>query len=170
MRRAALYLAVLLAVRAIPGPTDAARASLPPADRSIRIALRASAVPVLLPRSLPRAIGPIRSVAVISAGRRGYYVGYSPIAHCAGALACAFFHVAGFAAPARLERLAHDRPVQLFDGTRGIFRPQDCSGASCTEASLFFVRRSTLYELDARVAADALSVLANAYRTLHVLR
>jgi hypothetical protein len=149
---------------------DSATASLPPVDRGLRSAVRASGVPVLLPLPPPRAIGSVRSVAVISAGRGGYYVGYSPLPHCAGALACAFFHVAGFAPPARLERLEHDRSLRLFDGTRAVFRPKDCSGAGCTEASLLFARRGTLYELDAKVPASDLEVLVNAYRTLHSVR
>ncbi|MGD0474394.1 MAG: hypothetical protein ABSB70_14450 [Candidatus Velthaea sp.] len=167
MRRIVLCLAAIAAMLARP---ECAPASSPAIDSSARTALRASGVPVLLPSPLPRAIGTIRSVAVVNAGRGGYYVGYSPLAHCAGALACAFFHVAGFAAPARLEPLAHDRPVLLFDGTHAVFRAKDCSGSSCTEASLLFERRGSLYEIDAKVPAGDLTVLVSAYRTLHVVR
>jgi hypothetical protein len=151
-------------------PNAATAATRLPAGRAIRGALRASAVPVLLPSALPRELGSVRSVAVISAGRDGYYVGYSPLDHCAGALACAFFHIAGFAPPARLEHLGHDRALRLSDGTRALYRPSDCSGASCTEASLFFARRGTLYELDAKTGADDLRVLTQVYRTLRIER
>jgi len=139
-------------------------------DRGVRSALRASAVPVLLPSELPRALGFIRSVAVISADRAGYYVGYSPLEHCAGGLRCALFHVAGFTKSGPFEQQQHDRPLQLFDGTRAVFRPRDCSGAACTEASLFFTRRGVLYELDANAAADGLAVLTDAYRALRIFR
>jgi hypothetical protein len=150
--------------------SDRASAHSPATYNSLRSALDASAIPVLLPSPLPRAIGSVRSVTVISAGRSGYYVGYSPLRHCAGALACAFFHVAGFAPPARLEPLERDRPIRLFDGTRAVFRPKDCSGSGCTEASLLFTRRGALYELDAKVPANDLDVLLTAYRNLRVVR
>jgi hypothetical protein len=151
-------------------PASQAPATRTPVDRGVRSALRASAVPVLLPSKLPRALGGIRSLAVISADRAGYYVGYSPLEHCAGGLRCALFHVAGFAKSGRLEHRKHDRPLRLFDGTPALFRPKDCSGAACTEASLFFTRRGVLYELDANVAAHGLAVLTDAYRALRIVR
>ena len=167
MKRAAACIATLVTLF---WHADAAAADQPPPNPSVRSALRASAVPVLLPSKLPRELGNVRSVAVIGAGRGGYYVGYSPLEHCAGALACAFFHVAGFAGPARLEHSEHDRALRLSDGTRALYRPRDCSGASCSEASLFFVCRGTLYELDAKTGADDLRTLLGAYRNLHRLR
>jgi hypothetical protein len=161
----------LVALAGLPWGPQIAQANGPMVDPSSRGELRASAVPVLLPSlPLPRAFGVVRSVAVVSAGRRGYYVGYSSVERCAGALSCASFHVAGFAAPARLEPARYDRPARLFDGTRAVFRPRDCSGAGCTESSLFFKRRDTLYELDAKVADDDFRALAAAYRTLRKLR
>jgi hypothetical protein len=167
MKRTAAFLTAALALLWHIGTATASQA---PMSRDLRGALRASAVPVLLPSPLPRALGRVRSVAVISAGRGGYYVGYSALERCGGALACAFFHVAGFAGPARLEHLERDRTLRLSDGTRGVFRPKDCSGASCTEASLFFTRRGTLYELDVKIGDDDRGVLSDAYRTLRAVR
>jgi hypothetical protein len=140
------------------------------ADPSVANALREGVVPVLLPLSLPRALGTIRSVAVIRAWRSGYYIGYSTVKDCAGALACAVFHVAGFAGPVRLESSGHDRKLRLFDGTAAVFRPADCSGASCTEASLFFHRSGALYELDAKTGCSDFRVLTSVYRRLRVVR
>jgi hypothetical protein len=160
------------ASRAQAGPSSASRApaSRVSLDRGVRSALRASAVPVLLPSALPRKLGFIRSVAVISADRAGYYVGFSPLKHCAGGLRCAIFHVAGFAKTGPVEHQEYDRPLQLADGTRALFRPSDCSGAACTEASLFFARRGVLYELDANAGADDRVVLTDTYRALHIVR
>ncbi len=136
----------------------------------VRTALRASIVPVLLPR-LPGALGPIRSIAVISAGHNGYYVGFSTLGQCGGALSCSSFHVAGYPNTRRLDRsYRHDHAVRLFDGTQGFYRPADCSGASCSEASLFVERSYGVYEIDAKVDRDELAVLEHAYRTLQPLR
>jgi hypothetical protein len=166
--RAALW---VIALSALVGRPEAATARAPRLDHDLRMKLRTSAVPVLLPRSLPRALGRIRSIAVIDAGRGGYYVGYSPVAHCAGSLACAFFHVAGAPAPARRERLEPPRrAVRLADGIRAVFAPKDCSGASCTESSLFFERGGACYELDVKVPRGDLAVLETVYRSLRVVR
>jgi hypothetical protein len=169
MRRFALCLIALLAMSR---PAHAAAASdMPLTYAAIRPQLRTSAVPVLLPMPPPPAIRPLRSIAVISAGPGGYYVGFSSVVRCAGALSCAFFHVSGYPATRRPGRVGgRDRALRLPDGTRGFYTPGDCSGASCTEASLTFERRGTVYELDAKVAEDSLEVLERAYRTLRILR
>lgn len=138
---------------------------------NIRPQLRTSAVPVLLPGRLPRALGAIRSVAVISAGSTGYYVGFSPLTHCSGALSCAYFHVAGYPRSTLLDHASHSgREVRLPGGAHGFFHPTDCSGAGCTEASLLFLRGAAIYELDAKVPHDALAVLECAYRDLRKVR
>jgi len=164
-RAAVFFLALLCPI----WPARAAAANPSPVYGSIHPQLRLSSVPVLLPMPLPQAIGPIRSVAVISAGRAGYYVGFSPVTHCGGALSCAFFHVAGFPGTTRIDRSYRDRPVRLPDGTRGFFRPEDCSGASCTEASLIFERYGAVYELDAKPARNSLRVIESAYGYLRIL-
>src|ERR1700694_1180684 len=124
MSRAAVS---FLALLCISWPARAA-AGLPPVYGALHTQLRVSAVPVLLPIPVPRAIGPVRSIAVITAGPAGYYVGFSPVTHCGGALSCAFFHVAGFPGTTRMDRsYRRDHPVRLPDGTRGFFRPEDCS-------------------------------------------
>ena len=179
-------------------------ATTPAAARSrtstaaLRAALLASSVPVLLPQPLPRAFGATRSITVIDAGRAGYYVGFSPLAKCAGALSCAFFHIAGSPAGSsrgragsqdrrgragpqdrrgragpqdrRVRAGPQDRRVRLPDGTLGVFHPADCSGASCMEASLYFQRGGAVYELDGKVAGDSLRALESAYEQLRAVR
>jgi hypothetical protein len=153
----------LLAAGAMPSPAPAH----PHVDIAIRERLRASSVPVLLPVPLPPALGPVRSIAVIDADASGYYVGDSPVARCGGALACAFFHVAGFPSSDHVDRAyRRERVVRLADGTRAYFRRSDCSGASCTEASLTFERPGALYEIDAKSGHDDLALLEDAYRRL----
>jgi hypothetical protein len=138
---------------------------------AIRPRLLASALPVLLPMPIPPAIGTVRAITVVSADRGGYYVAFSPIVRCAGALSCTCLHVAGYrATPQTSRRLRGDRPVRLLDGTRAIFRPRDCSGASCTEASLTFMRRGTAYEIDASLVADDLALLESVYGNLRRVR
>jgi hypothetical protein len=152
-------------------PVNTPDQNLAPTARAMR-ALRSSVVPVLLPVALaPHIFGPIRSVTVISAGSGGYYVAYSPVRRCAGALSCAFFHVSGYPATMHPRRsYGHDRAVRLADGTRAYYRPWDCSGASCTEAQLTFERAGAMYELDAKVGRENLTALESAYRSLRVVR
>jgi hypothetical protein len=120
---------------------------------------------------LPRAIGPARSITVVAADRTGYIVGFSPETRCLEALSCSFFHVSGFTRLALADRsYLRDRPVKFNDGTRGFFRPRDCSGASCTEASLTFERFGAIYEIDVKVGHDDLRVLKSAYRNLRLIR
>jgi hypothetical protein len=151
-------------------PAAAAR-DVPKAYASIRDQLRLSAVPVLLPVPVPPAIQPSRSFTVLSADRSGYAVGFSPRKQCYEALSCAFFHVAGFTRTALPDRsYRKDRSVRLSDGTRGYFRPQDCSGASCAEATLTFEHYGAIYELAVKAGRDDLRVLKDAYRNLRIVR
>ncbi len=139
-------------------------------DGSIRAALRRSSVAVLLPASIPRSVGPIRTITVIEAGRTGYYVGYSAVRNCSGGLSCTFFHVAGFPSALRDPLDRRDRPVRLADGQRARFRPRNCTGASCTEASLSFERAGAVYEIDVKAERNDLAVLEAAYRQMRPVR
>ena len=145
-------------------------AAIAPDYAALRAGLRASAVPVLLPQPWPTRFGPVRSIALISVGRSGYYVGFSTLEHCSGALSCASFHVAGFPGARAVPPTPGGRPVRLPDGTRAVFRPTDCSGAGCTEATLTFARGGAVYELDAKVVGDARITLEGVYRSLRVMR
>jgi hypothetical protein len=152
------------------GAVGASAASSAEAYGAIRDQLRPSGVPVLLPVPLPREIQPARSITVVAADRTGYVVGFSPETHCFEALSCSFFHVSGFTRTALADRsYLRDRPVTFNDGRRGFFRPQDCSGASCTEASLTFERFGAIYEIDVKVDHDDLRVLKCAYRNLRLV-
>jgi hypothetical protein len=177
MSRAGCCLAALLSIAVGPpgaaaSPVVAARPTgAAPLYSAIRTELRRSAVTVLLPLRVPRSIGPIRSVALIDAGASGYYVGFSPLPQCAGALSCAFLHVYGYPATAGMDRsYRRDRAVRLPGGARGFYHPQDCSSAGCTEASLTFERGGAVYELDAKVGPNNLAPLLDTYRGLHVIR
>jgi hypothetical protein len=144
---------------------------LPELAAHARRALRASAVPVLLPRSIPAEFGPVRSIAVIDSGASGYYIGLSPVRTCLGALSCAFIHVAGRPTNARAERSPRRaQTVRLSDGTRAVYVPRDCSGASCTEASLLFERSAATYEIDAQAGCDGRAALERIYRRLRIVR
>lgn len=168
MNQAGAFVLVLLSLVM----SAAAAAEIPRAPyAAIREQLRSSAVPVLLPVPLPRAVRPARSITVMGADRTGYTVGFSPLIHCSEALSCAFFHVSGFTRAASSDRsYLRDRPVRLSDGTRGFFRPEDCSGAGCTQASLTFERNGAVYELAVKVGRDDLPTLESAYRTLRRIR
>ncbi len=169
MKLCAIFVAAFLCAQP---PAAGEPVRWPPPYGSLRAGLRTTAVPVLLPVPIPAAMGAVRSVAVISAGREGYYIGFSSLENCAGALSCAFFHVAGRRASARPGESApdRDRSVRLFDGTRAAFRPTDCSGASCTEAVLSFRRGEVRYELDAKVGGNSLGALLSMYRNLRSMR
>jgi hypothetical protein len=165
--RTFVFSCAALAASSLPVVLAAAPTQTPLPYASIRAVLRASGVPVLLPRRLPRAIGPIRSVAVIGVGPDGYYVGFSPLASCGGGLSCAFFHVAGSQPTRPAAALApRSRRIRLPDGTRAVFAPEDCSGAGCTEASLTFARHGANYELDVRGGRASLGVLEAVYAGL----
>ena len=128
MSRMLWAVTVLVAALAATAPTAARSQTF---DGALRRALRTSTVPVLLPQPLPRVFGTVHSVRAISAGTPGYYVGFSPVAGCAGSLSCAFFHIAGTPVQRTGEPWnPRDRRVRLPDGSRAVFRPPDCSGAS----------------------------------------
>jgi hypothetical protein len=148
-------------------PHPPAADALRPAYGAFRAQLDRSAVPVLLPAHVPKAIGPIASVTVISSGRDGYYIGLSAVPNCGGALSCASLHVAGFAPTSSAARAyGHDQPVRLSDRAQGFYAPPDCSGSSCTEASLTFKRAGVVYEIDSNVEPQPLLVLIAIYREL----
>jgi len=107
---------------------------------------------------------------VISAGASGYYLGFSTVADCAGALSCASFHVAGFREGAPDRSGSGGVPIALPDGGRGVFHPEDCSGASCTEASLSFTRGRYGYEIDVKSGPDDRRLLLEAYRHMRLVR
>jgi hypothetical protein len=135
----------------------------------LRVRLHASSVPVLLPAP-PAQFGPIRSVPVIEADRDGYYVGFSTIPNCGGGSWCATFYVGGTPAKAGTPLPTRYHPVRLDDGTRALYAPNDCSGASCTGGSLIVERNGVDYELDARLADDDFPMLQRAYHTLRLVR
>jgi hypothetical protein len=168
MTRVSLGLAVpLVALVARPAAGNAQPGAI---DRASLARLSASSVVVYWPDHLPARLGPIRSVQIVDVGSDGYYVAFSPVAACAGATSCSFFHISGYrstgARSAQSRSTPGDRSVALPAGQTGIYRPPDCSGATCTEASLTFVRGAATYELDAKVDRDPLGVLRDAYRHL----
>jgi hypothetical protein len=115
--------------------------------------LRASAVPVLLLRKLPREYKSMKSAAVGWADKTGYDVGFSEAADCGGAPPCSRLHLGGFLANTRLGREYKERSrrVRLPDGALGYFAPR-CFGIRCTEATLFFQRGPYVYEIDEKFA------------------
>jgi hypothetical protein len=135
-----------------------------------RALLRRSVVPVLLPAAIPSAIGPAVSVAVISAGPQGYYVGFSAIPDCAGARSCTALYVAGAPSAEPLELAGGTvRRVRLPGATSARFKPEDCSGSSCSEAVLTFDRAGSHYEIDVRSGSDDERILRSVYRALRRL-
>jgi hypothetical protein len=166
-----LPLLALVCATSLLGPAVASASPTAALYGDILAQLRTSSIPVLLPQPIPASLGPIRSIALIDAGRAGYYVGFSARAGCGGGLSCAFFHVAGSPDSRRLRGWERGgRQVRLPDGGRGDFRARDCSGSSCTEASLSFERNGASYELDAKAGADDLGFLERAYQSLRVVR
>jgi hypothetical protein len=114
--------------------------------------LRKSAIPVLLPRELPSDHAPVKSVAVLQADKKGYFVGFSQVSNCRGALSCSFLHVGTYLANSNG---GHDYKkglrIRLSDGTIGYFQSRDCSGTHCTEAVLTFGRGPYVYEIDEKL-------------------
>ena len=133
---AALAVGVALAAAAPAASLDllaAARPTLPKIKRATR-------VPVILPGRLLLG-GPLRRVYVSGGGSRSaWLLTVGAVPRCGGATAC---FVASFAADAG-KRLPRRANVRLRGGVRGLYRPISC-GASCSPASLWFVRGSVLY-------------------------
>jgi hypothetical protein len=171
----AATLAMLLARPAIVasqaiGATEAEDAARAPGLAALLHAaepsLRLSGVPVLLPSRVPAVIGRVRSIAILLAGPSGYVAAFAPVRTCGGAQSCATVDIAGYAAPSHEAARQHDSHLRLPDGTLALFRPPDCSGASCTPSSLFFERKGTLYEIDTRTGRSDRAALVELYRAL----
>jgi hypothetical protein len=142
VRRAAVLALVVLAV----GTPSAAAAPTGSIDllaafrTQVAKVKRATTVPVLLPRSLLVAGPAPRVYASGGPARGGWVLLLSGAPRCGGANAC---FIASFEAQ-RGKRLPGRANVSLAGGTRALYIPIGC-GASCSPASLFFVRGGVLY-------------------------
>jgi hypothetical protein len=125
---------------------------------------RATNLPILLPRSLIVAGTPPRRVfAAGGPDRGGWVLTLAGAPRCGGANAC---FIASFDAR-RGKHLPEPANVRLVGGTPGFYLPIGC-GASCSPASLWFVRGGVLYSWQvkdppagARAARAALIEMAN---------
>ena len=111
----------------------AARPTLPTIKRATR-------VPVILPARLLLGGSPLRVYVSGGGARAGWVLTVAGVPRCGGATAC---FVASFAGD-RGRRLPGRSNVRLRGGVRGLYQPISC-GASCSPASLWFVRGSVLY-------------------------
>ncbi len=101
---------------------------------------RATTLPILLPRTL-RLAGPAPKLYASGAGRRASWVlTLAGAPRCRGASAC---FVASFEAR-RGKRLPGRSNLRLVGGVRALYQPISC-GASCSPASLWFVRDGVLH-------------------------
>jgi hypothetical protein len=139
LRPTALVLAVLVCAGAATAATPTTADVPALAKRHLRL-MRTSAVPVLLPPELPLATR-YRRLYIDAWGRRGTYgLAIDAARDCRGANACfvaTFEGQRGGSIPGRPN-------ARLAGGVRALYLPGGC-GASCSPASLFFVRNGVLY-------------------------
>jgi hypothetical protein len=147
-RFAATILAVaLLGASASPSPAELAAAKH--AFVPLLPALSKSAVPVLLPGSLP---GPdmINAIPELeSAGGKGYEIELGLVAGCGGATACHIGHIGGTKAPGAA--LTGEK-ISLPIGVTAYYNRGDC-GASCSDSTLTFDRDGYRYEFTEKGAS-----------------
>jgi hypothetical protein len=143
MRARTLALALLAACAATPTAGSAPAGAIDPLQ-AFRTQLprveKATSVPVLLPDRLRLAGRTPRLYASSSAQRGGWLLALEGAPGCGGANACfvaTFEGRRGKGLPARAN-------VRLARGVRGYYHPIGC-GASCSPASLWFVRGGVLY-------------------------
>lgn len=140
-----LVIAFAGAVAAVDARTAASIDLLAAARPTLPAIKRATRVPVLLPGRLLLG-GPLRRVYVSGGGTpAGWVLTLGAVPRCGGATAC---FVASFSAD-RGKRLPGRSNVRLRGGVRALYQPISC-GASCSPASLWFVRGSVLYSWQAK--------------------
>jgi len=151
----------MCAATALGAPASAGTIDLLKAFRAeLPMVRRATRVPILLPHSLLLAGPAPRLFASGGAQRGGWVLTLAGDPRCGGANAC---FVASFEAQ-RGKGLPGRSNVRLTGGVRGLYQPIGC-GASCSPASLWFVRGGVLYSWQVkdppRTARSALVRMAN---------
>ncbi|MGD0475125.1 MAG: hypothetical protein ABSB70_18190 [Candidatus Velthaea sp.] len=135
--------AVVVGTVAILAPTSTAASS--------SAFLANSGVPVLLPAHTARLLGPGFHPYVMAAGRHGYLVAYTNVAHCTGGPTCAQIHIAGFVA-GEVDGSTREMGtvIALPHHHWARYEPARCDiSGPCREATLTFRHGDGWYELSA---------------------